>query len=166
MPMSEVLYVDNESKKKINTDTYIHIDGTKVYRLGKENTKYQDTWLLLYDFGLQPGDTMVGYSYVVGNQPTEYLYKCLSIRDDFPGYKGLKVMSLAVTFPDKADNLEIIDYVGARWIMGYGSTEGLLTACSALWTEVLSSSLTQLDKGSKKIFSRSDVPSFIPPWIW
>ena len=53
--------------------TYLHIDGTKVYRLGQRGTKYSNNWLLLYDFGLQPGDVMAGDSFDGAPLPDKFI---------------------------------------------------------------------------------------------
>lgn len=136
--------------EKREVAAYLHVDGTKVYQLGYEGTEGEDTWFLIYDFGLQPGDEMEGYG-LLSATPEKYLYKCVEVKED-PKYNGLKVMTLTAASAESpdywTDGME-----NPQWIVGVGSTGGLLNPTSAFWVSDSASHLEEVSDGTEVLFS-------------
>ena len=156
----EVWLIDVSTKKKKHIITYLYIDGTKVYQLGNRNTEYENKWLLFYDFGLQPGETMIGYS-PFGTKYLKYIYRCVEIKE-YPCCKGLKIMILETNLADNpiywTQGIE-----NTKWILNYGSSHGLLQPTMSHIIGGGVETLTGINKGRKKIYSVSDLDLFLLP---
>lgn len=103
---------------------FIKTEGEKVYILDKGEKSGKRQWLLLYDFGLNPGDWTEVYLPVEGRFiPTAM--KCLEIKED-PACNGLLTMTLMPEYRGHDDSgLESSNLFTCKWIVGVGSTRGL-----------------------------------------
>ncbi|MBD5371558.1 MAG: hypothetical protein HDR80_10560 [Bacteroides sp.] len=130
--------------------TYLHIDGLKVSMSGRDK-RHRNTWLPLYDFGLQPGEIMVGYSYFVASEPTKFFYRCISIEDN-KKYNGLKLMT-----PEWSDSPDFPNHDNrsnsTTWIMNYGGPRNLLGPTIGYWAGLSGEAVREIRIGKVKIFS-------------
>lgn len=118
----QVWAVNTATNEKTGVAYYLYTEGSKVYQLGRRNTPYEDKWFLIYDFNLQPGEIMEGYS-LGYERPLKFYYKCLE-RKPNPKYNNLTTITLSVADEESPDQW----YVGAlpeEWIVGIGSKCGL-----------------------------------------
>lgn len=100
-------------------EAYIRIDGDKVYfrRLDSDN----DTWLLMYDFGLRAGEGCYVYNaYSKNEEPARTYVKCVGIKAD--KQCGWTVMSLEEYDDESCGSLK---GTGA-WLQGLASVNGLM----------------------------------------
>lgn len=152
----EVWILQPHKKKKVGVYTYLHIDGLRVYMLGVKGSEYEGKWLQLYDFGLQPGEIMVGYSYI-HIKPSKFFYKCVDIRGD-EEYNELKIMTLWA-------KESIVSQYGAdeaTWIQNYGGTHGLLCPSFGSIAGIGGYELMEIRDGDNKIFSLFDIKRKMP----
>ena len=146
----EVWTINPTNNKRIQLYTYLHIDGLKVSMSGRDK-RHRNTWLPLYDFGLQPGEIMVGYSYFVASEPTKFFYRCISIEDN-EKYNGLKLMTLewsdSPDFPNHDNRSN-----STTWIMNYGGPRNLLGPTIGYWAGLSGEAVREIRIGKVKIFS-------------
>ena len=144
----EVWWWDIENNEKTNLLAYLYVDGTKVYCRGRRNTAYENTWFLLYDFGLKAGEIMEGYVFRT-DEPMKYLYRCEEIIEN-PKYNGLWTMTMSVADPESA----FLEFQpAASWIVGIGSTADLLCPTEAFWINDSASNLVEVSDGDDILFS-------------
>ena len=130
-----------EDSQKADCGGYIRKEGEKVYF---KETNDTDEWRLLYDFGLNPGDT----AEIWGLGKWECLMKCVDIKPD-PSNPGLEIMEMEEY--SKATSRSESQLCGTgQWIRGISSTSGLIF--NAFGVDGLGSRLEKVVNGDEIIW--------------
>ncbi|MBD5371557.1 MAG: hypothetical protein HDR80_10555 [Bacteroides sp.] len=150
----QIFGINPDTNERYETPVFLHIEGTKVYQLGTYWPEYENTWFLIYDFGLQVGETMEGYL-LNGPQPEKYIYRCLQVEND-PIYNRLKTLSLQVAYSDMPDTWTSDVNPSEKWIVGIGSIHGLLNPHHSFCVCDSNTILLEVTDGDDKLFSLLD----------
>ncbi|MDE6717627.1 MAG: hypothetical protein K2J70_05465, partial [Muribaculaceae bacterium] len=130
-----------EDSQKEDCGGYIRKEREKVYY---KETNDTDEWRLLYDFGLNPGDT----AEIWGLGKWERLMKCVDIKPD-PSNPGLEIMEMEVYSKAIPGSESQLCGTG-QWIRGISSTNGLIF--NVFGVDGLSSRLEKVVNGHEIIW--------------
>lgn len=125
--------------------TYIHSEGDKVYFLSfdPDTDPEAGEWMLLYDFGMRPGDKAeIGHMFFDDAYVPELssIVTCVEIVSGESAVGNYKRLLMSETFADIADadangqrvSLDYSSYtVHGEWIDGIGAAQG--ACCNGAW---------------------------------
>ncbi|MBD5204083.1 MAG: hypothetical protein HDS82_04315 [Bacteroidales bacterium] len=129
--------------------TYLKTEGDKVWFKSNSET---NEWTLMYDFGLQPGEScevgIISYPFSETSTATLYTVTCEGIEQDSE-YPTIERMKIKVS--DKDGNLSD----EGIWLKGVGSSTGVLTNVYFNMVGVNATLLTEATVNGKKVYGNT-----------